>query len=907
MDSSANTHHGLHTVYSAADAMGDMPETIRSNVSQAEALAVVQHLLGLRTTQISGPRIAVLRRIEDRVFDLVDETRSSVTRVALRETLDSNLDRAMRQIRPELDYASATERERTQAIAQAVYESLPSDVTFQMAVRSAPVNFSIVDGEPSSMVTLPVAIGPATEVRIDMNHTFWREADFSDNAALAAAMTGRLGNEIGIRNANLRLFPIAPGDAFVLAAANFNAISVSPVNIAPQQESGLTLTAVGGRPARTIDLSIRLNDLSRGVTTADAPAGLQNRQIADLTSDQIMLLLRHRGARGDFPYWRLYVQPGTPLPDDPEAVITASVSGRFVANQRLYDVAQALVESATGGGTQALGVRSFNLLKAHTEVRSEHERLQGIMTRLTTGSENEVGAAVALNLAASNRAVMESATRQAEEARVRTDINRSRAQLELSKQLRQLGELKLNLRIANMPGGAAATYDRIITERNNIRLDMSVVGSGTAWASEFCTTSAFPAPTAANYPTAALRNDMIARMQPQLKEVSDEIARYEEVEQLLRRIAQSAVTSETYAASPRLSELISAAGVVNRANVNATFNNVAEAETMRNQVRLDSESDIEASIKTNEELLKKAKTGGASGDALQQKIFEEHFKRQGLSAAESQKAGNYLYSRSLMDGELQAQQETLIQDMFADHTEDGVSASLEYAYKERRPNKVILRLLNILHVPTVDRLNNDEGIGPEWRSASYPTLITAYFTLKKLYEGGGSAYVNCVGSELVKRNMRRIARILARIHVNMLVTDFGNDLSEEDRKKIASRKALSLETLEKILLGEAPAKYGPRVSQMLGLLDERVDSKRRKLGRAVAKTGHVSWTAAKWSGEKAKNSVKSGVKRTWGQRRNIAAFAACSALGGPLGALGWVAWKALKSNTSSSGQSSHSH
>lgn len=888
--------HKLHTI-GVADNAGDVPVSVRANVANAEASAVIQQLLGLRMIDLALSQDRLLQRIEERMFSIVQETRASISRADLHTALDTNLTNALQQIRPGLDYDHATQRERVQAVARAAYESIPVDLMNQMSVLSAPVHCTIENGQPSSIVDIPSIMinGAAEHLRIDVNHPFWKSNTFRSQSDLQRAMAGLTGRDVGLLNPNLRAHSFTTNEIRRITNASFDVISVPSVNIADTLPLAVRI-GPAGPTGSDLNISVRMNLLLKGATTDDAPRGLQNRNIAELNTAQIRTLLLHRGAAGNFPYWRLFVNAGNHLPTDR---VTQCIARPFLIGFDLSGVVESEMISAGVPAAGRTGSRSIRLLDAHTDIRAEQAKLQTLMDRLATGSENSGGAALALSLAASDRNVMAAATQQTEVTRLQTDLNRVRARLELSAQLKKLSELKLNLRIPLMPGGGAANYDLIARERQALNIDIGGIGSAAGWTSQFCIHGGFALPNTFISPSD--RRDMASRLQPQLKELAEEQGRYEELADVLQRIQHAAVGCELYGSATLLAAFVSNAGVVNRPGFTANMNNLEIAETIRNQTQLQSDAEIEADIKRNEDLLKKARSGGENGDTLQQKIFDEHFKRQGLSEAEAKKSANYMYARSFVDHELNGQIRALEEDLFEEHPETGFRGIAE-RHRERRPTRVLYDFTRAVGLPrrNVGSRNNVY----DWQSLSYPKLVTSYFGLKKLYEGGGPAYINCAGSPLIKRNMRDIARTLAERHVPMLLNDLGNDLSDADRAKLQSRKTLSLETLEQFLTGDAPEKYKTRIDHVLHHTDHRTDWKRRGVMKGVGYTANSLKLAAGYTGASVgkaasytKNSVVAAKDSIVRNRKNIATFALFTALGGPMGMAAWGIYKSLDSGS----------
>lgn len=1112
MDASVNSHHGLHTVYSPADAMGDVPESTRQNVQNTEWQVLLHHQLGIPYAVLVGrDDHQIAEYISSYIFRQVDETRTSMNRIQLEHLLDQNIQRAIREIAPPGQNALfLNDPRRIQAIAQATYESIPTDVIEKFSVSNLSADTIVDQNRISSTVNLFTNIGGiGRRLTIDLSNRFWRDHNFQTQEELRDGLIGTTPGQIGIAPIPMlaRNYPLNFNDALALSQATFAAVGVPPTKIGNQEQavataeaprnitvkildllngqtsqnapagppdlrdrpistfneaeirtllshrdgttnrysyweqfvdannlspvdtdSRLGITAldaamkvvrnslslynrnrtrveVGGNSVRltvknrallsgktnnegtlrenlrnrmftemsigelrevidfndsgrfpyweqiidldpsgslptdlndispemlgdvvirlisrdwkkwesnreilnvaqTVQLKVKADDLLTGKTDLDSPAGLQNRLIADLTYDEVQSLFEHSGKKGDYPYWKKFIDANGKNALDLEFVSPPMIPRSMAA------IAIDILMNAKGlGVTRAdrIGSQTTNLFTVHRDTHTKHDEAKKFLEKLRTGSENPQSAAMAASLALRDRNIMAAVESNVEETKIRKELNQQRAKQQLVLQLKKLSDLKTNFRIPDI-SGTAANYQTIVKERTDLIRDAGAVGSAATWESKFCNNAGFPAPNAITDRND--RRETIAKVQQQLKEISEELTRYEEIIDVLKRIAAEAVNADVYSSATDLSRLVSASGVVSPTELKHDFNQIDVSQKIKDQIKLESDTDLEAAVKKNEESLKKIKDGGEKGDVLQHKIFVEHFKRQGLSQAEAEKSANYLISRSLIDRELHGQQETLLNDMFADHSEPGgiwhpINSTVNWD-KEHRPSKIIEKLGETLHVQRERHFARDLVFRPpmpEWQQAPYSTLVTGYFSLKKLYEGGASSYINCPGSELVKSNMRTIAGILARRHVNMLVTDFGADLSDADRKQVASKKALSLETIEKILLGEAPQKYQPRIQEILGLVDQRIDRKRRALGRAAVKTAQGGLNAGKYSLEKTKN----GLKRTWGQRRNIAAFAACSALGGPLGAIGFGLWKALKPDSSSSVSSAPPH
>ena len=925
MDASA---HKLHTI-GVTDNAGDVPQSVRANAANAEQLAL-NRLFGLNLPATANDQIGP--QISRRIFGIVGNVYASMDAAGLSELITNNVRQALQQVEPRAVLANNDQR-RIQAVAKAAYESVPQDLLERFALVTLPARISMdAQGQPTGFVELRNVTLNGTlfaRFRLNMNAQFWKlnERTNATQDEIERRIIGQTPAQVGIDltgSVPPGVFPagytLSPGDAFQIASATDVRVTERPEGLGNREYQYGSATP----PER---LNVNADKMLSESTDADAPRGLQNRPIFTFTGEEIQRLLEHRGKDGSYPYWKKYVTAGASVtnpfntldnltcnyPNLTPPVVIAPLGTPIPASEAASEIVRIIHRAPTR--TDPVGTRQITLVEAQRDVHRKMNENRAFIDNLRTGSENAQGAIVAASIALNDQRIYDQVSGTADQTKAQNELNQERGKLEALKQIKALGDLKLNLRIPTLPnaggGTTPATFELIANERAALNSDFAAVGTtAPSFTSRFCQFGGgFGLPV--SYLAPNDRRDAQNRIQQQLREVSEELGKYEEIQNILIRIQQAATASDTYNSSARLSGLVSTAGAVNRPAVGANFNNVAIAEEIKNQTKLGTEADIESSIKRREEALNKIRNGGDRGDVLQQKIFEAHFRNQGLSAQEAQRSANYLYAKSLVDNELRSQIDTLHEDLFGDHDLHGALDALNPAAALRRRKdwtvvSNIARSVGMAPRYTPHAFVPFQGVTTyDWQTRSYPQLISAYYSFKKLYEGSGPAYCNSPGSSVYRDQMHSIAVVLSDRHVMMLINDFGNDLPDKDRGELGSRKTLSLELLEKMLTGEAPDKYKVRIDHILGNVDGATHRYRRALFGTTGALAGMTVHSAKSLGSGTLSTANAIKDHLWTQKKNYLGFAALTALGGPLGAALFVGYKLWNSPKTSNGGGHH--
>jgi|GEM_PF-5071842 len=910
----------VHTV-GAADEIGDVPDKVKRHSSDAEATVVLEQMLGFRIANLNRPENEILQQIETRIFSLVRDTRALIGRDELRSTLAKNLSEALEQLTPGLKYKTANERQRIQALSQAAYESLPSDMQYEVGLMSAPVHFAIAHGRPSSIVHIPlpgITMNGVGTIEVDFGSTFWRSNNFRNVSEIESNLVGKKGSEVGLVHANLQEHVLTSREAKAIATTKFDVISISPTHVANLDIGEIDIAGVK-KP-----LFVKMDALYRAETSYDAPAGLQNRKFAEMTSTKIVKVLKHRGEKGDYPYWRTFIDPSDGDPND-TVKVTLKGTKTLVSKKRVTVVSQALQKNMAP--SSSLGERKMTALSAHADVRSQHEKFQRLMDQLVTNSENQGGAALALSFAASNADTMKAATASTDEEKAKKSLNDARSKVEMHEYLTAMQSLQFSPTMQKFQVlSAPLTLEGLENEMLRLSADgNAIAGKATAasWTSDYLLANQAqwqvtggPADLAEKYNPTNRRDDnelsrkeTASKIGQRMTEISEELKRYEQITSVVSKIAKAAIAANMLETSAGLSKYVDKDGKPKKVEFTPTTDVPKLFQEISKDLGLGSKQDLEAAVKLAEEALKKTKEGGEKGDALQQKIFEAHFKNQGLSTAEAQRSANYLYTRSLLDDEHSSQQEALMDDMFSSIGHVGESKdvrnrgsrSLQFIYStlgissdDRETNEVVPMF--IYRGMLVTRTKTTYKRHYHWDNAPYRTLVTAYFSMKKVYEGTAPDAIAAPGSQAVQKEMHTIAKVLARRHAHMIVNDLGNDLPDEDRKNLGSRKSLAVETLEQYLTGEAPEKYNARIAAILYGAEaknaNRFAPRVAKLASGILNIGTQASVVTFDKGKVATNW-------TWGQRKNIATLGLFTALGGPLGVAAFMGMKAMSGGSSS--------
>lgn len=308
-------------------------------------------------------------------------------------------------------------------------------------------------------------------------------------------------------------------------------------------------------------------------------------------------------------------------------------------------------------------------------------------------------------------------------------------------------------------------------------------------------------------------------------------------------------------------------------------------------------------------------TGAAGQHAVISKYFEQVHR---LPPTDAATASQYVRGRSKLDSELVSISNEISDGLFGDDRSFG--------------ERVIDSTKNVLtnftwgtdgHAANIVRdvargagINAPLALGnPRWRSADYRQLITAYFSLKKLYNGEAPKGLALPKSQYVQQQMREISVLLTQKHAIRMLQEFGpvHNISDERMQELLKEpsKAELARVVEDFLTGELPANYKGRLDDAVNYADRHVEWKRRTLkwaaggtlgaGKSVVVGGaRKGFAAGKWGVVKTVGVTKKVAydapvaigKGVWKNKGKIALIGAASILGGPV--LGGFAWYASK-------------
>ncbi len=922
MDASAHT---LHT-FGGTDNGGD-PSPSQMAVTVTAEQQALNELFGLKVELLDNPELG--QKIAARIFGIVHSVYSSLDQAGLSNLIETNANAAVNRIDPGIAIRpSLDDQRRIDAVTKAVYKSIPQDLLERFTLATLPATVSSDHlGRGTGMMTLTIVGLP--QFRINTDLPFWRSIrDTSSVPAIVDAIMNPVPpfdppracgpEDLGIQPPAPYVFAVPGGVPTPLTALQANQIASAKATIL-ELPNAVSMSDFNCEcpPGTSIKFSVKVNEMLAAWTTADAPTGLQNRPIYSFTIAEIQTLLEHPGKNGDFYYYKKYVTGGATHPGQELTNFNFQpIPGGAIANTpgpvTAAEMAAEIVHAMLGYGIPAnrpVGSRTVDFLEVHRDIQRKVDDNRDFLSKLREG-ENGHGAIIAASMALSDPKIYAEVSNLNSESKIQKELNEVRAKIELSKQLKNMNDLKINLKLPTIPPATPSTYELIEKESRMIIQDISAVGVAPSWSSEFCKQN-FSTMMPNTISGTADKRDIQSRLQPQMQLLKEELTQYEILGDSLKRIAQCANSAGIFGNSTALANLVTNAGVIQKGNISSNFNHIERAEVLRNELKFETDDELTASIKKLEEKLKIAKDKGLKGDVLQQRIFEEHFKGQGLSDLEARRSANYLYSRSFIDNELDTQIKSLHDDLFEDHAAPDLPLGLDKlnfmsSYQAKKDLRVMENLARavglhpritpsywIYWVPGKG-LTSRKGRPSEfdWHQLSYPKLITAYFATKKLEEGTGPEYINSPESAVFKKEMHAIADEISRRNVNFIINDFGNDLDPKEKEKLQSRKTITVELAEKMLTGSAPEKYSRRIENVLHHTDAWTDRVRRGIFGGAISAATKTAGAAGIVASKTTNTVKSTAKLGWNHRKNIATCAAMTALGGPIGFAVWAGFKA---------------
>ena len=904
----------LYTTYSSVDAIGDVPDTTRAAVTGSQE-RVLENMFGVKlglqgNDEISG-------KVSQKIFSIIGDVRTSVNAEELPGIINQKITQMMNDAEFEtlLSEVRLDEPRRIQAVANAVFQAIPQDILEKFMALQGERQLFIDRGQITPIIKLP----NTTTLRgasINLDHPFWKMHNFNKEEEIMQEIVGKKIEDIGI----IPMFMTLRKGTRISTEIAIDLVRSTISHIAKPKEVADYSDTFSG-----IDFTVQLDKLCKDKTDDDAPLDLKNKYIAEMNLSSMVDILDYN-SNSDARYFFRYIQ----LDDVNRAkFIKLSVSERY---EMIRYIAEIIFEKYEVDAALPLGTKKISLLNLQKALHENEKQNTDVYTSLTKNSENYAGAAVASSFVQENPSLWEKVKTSTDKEKIKGDLSKVQAKLRILEMLGKLKDVKFqprmkSLGVRNYKSGSVAeevdsenkpvTLESLKKERNSLREDLAIDLANAKeleWKSVYATNQYERKPNSfkisdkergdrnVEYKKEGEIQRARENLSSQKKDIDDEIERYIELEQYLLNLVYLC----------QKSDLKSANLDTYAKNIGSDTNLLKIADDVKKDLNIASEEDLKKEAEKHKAALKKAEEGGDTGDVLRMKIFVEHFKSQGMSPASAERAANYLDAKTLLDAELKTGQKELLDDLFQEY--DGEEDS-----KKNMADKVLHELTGLLGVKKERRWKEGSQIieagefssyykGEHnlsfnaWKTAPYSKLVSAYFSMKAMYDGKRTLYTNCAGSPTIRKEMRQVAEALAERHVHMLVTDFGINLNDEDRAKILSRKALSLDALEKILVGDAPAKYQRRVDGLLGHVDHRIGgSWPEKMSRAKNKVKDIAKFAvtkpftATYGINSGFTGVGNQIKKNW---KTAATLAALTVFGTPVAA-------AYKYATKKDDQNSH--
>lgn len=740
----------------------DTPDDVKAMGSHAEADAIIRNLLGLDLSVFNirdkSDRDRMAAEITRSTFNIVRQTRVSITEAHLEDILKKNLDDAMKLCD---DRSKVLNRDDISRIAAgAIYETFPKDLSRELLRQ----RFAFTaEKQPIGKLKAKIDLGGNRDVVIDMTNAFWVSQPYRSADELRDALDGKVIGKIGMEITGLQ-----PSHTLTAAEAQKIAESVTTANDA------WTVTELKGefRTLRedcvlpngmTIQWGVDIDALLK------AKAGA--RDVADLNRDE---LVAHFDAM-PVPEWNALIGNQFPPPPllAPFVVDPIEQYPRTLAKSWAATVAEKVFERLQRPATEKLG-RHADLHQLQQYQRRQYQMNQ-IYTRAQT-SENAMGAMATASILSQDPSLAE---RFPTLDKTKTDMLKN-----------DIEKIKY--------------AQKMIDELKSVQANLTSIGKS------FAASIADLSGLNTTGPASSSSQDR-DKWKNQVDQLNKDIAEYNKVARSLQNVfnaLNAAGLDGTKMGTYMTTAIVGGASVttVNPASIDYTFNPGSVAGDIERNV------DIAGELKKKEEDLKKTEGGEFSADALQQKVFAEYLKAQnpGLSEDDAERGAKYVFARTLADGVMRQDIASVTEDLFGEAKDVSVE-------QEEHDIDVINGVAKAVGITAHERNNwfmyfNPQS--PEWSRASYKQLCTAYFALKQVYDDP-SHRLHLGRWKFVKEQMQTIAKLLSTRYVQALVDDYSGNIDPEERKKLKQGKAATAATVEQILSGAPPEKYKGKIEKVL--------------------------------------------------------------------------------------------
>ena len=943
------------------DVLSEAPDGIKSKVANAEQEMLLQYLLGLNLRDVSlqgatPNERAIAEKIITSIASRMDNARTRIEQGPLQGVLQQNISTALQSVAAHSNGVRAnTDRiglQRIRAIAEAVYASLPKNIVDELMRYSMPVALQtgttlnrhklflgdIVVDRAGNLLPRP-AIDPSTGLRvypvdsdvvvIDTRAKFWVEnGPFADEAALAEAITGKKITYCGIELSRTGAFPsteISDVLAQAIARENINAISLSN-----KYQTRLERVRVG---TRDVECSIDLNALVSAEVNLTVTRGGNPYRIRYLGECDRGELAAYLNNRQNFDRFIT----GLEGVDLATVVSAGSTNGPLPAAFAAF-ICERLRGNA--GAPGAIAEENVSVFRIQRELKEQHQ----YHTRLRESSDNYAGAAFASSILMRYKDIGD-ALGIADRSQAQESVNNANNDLQLLAALE-----KVEAHTSFTP-----TQDWTVLEGRKTTATASLVaaraamGGATVGGPDITLRVTMPDGSTVDHKMKTLActtpaeldrvvdraeewiNQRSRDVQAAVKaDIDPQIKQYEEFERLLKQVFNNldlrAATNPTIASIDiyRLYDPMTKAAV--RANFRTTLNPSALVADVKAKLTLAERAKLEADVKSGRDTIANIDSGkvnGLSGADAQHAVIARYFEQyHGCTGEEAKQAANFVLARTKVDTEVSTMVQEFSDDQFQDNRgwwrrkfEDvGAFLTNGNVGVDAHAHNIMHSIADscgVQHSATVYR----------WGSANYRQLLTAYFSLQRLYKGEGvPPGIRLPESGAVQAQMREITKVLTQRHAAQLLKEFGpqSGISEErinDALKDPSKKDLMI-LMEQFLTGEPPQRYQQRVNDAITTADGRVEWTRRSLKWAAKGAAAGTAGAALWAGKKTASGVVAGTmgaaalgkkvaidapvavtKGVWRNKGKIALIGGASLLGGPL--LGAAAWYATRQQSGS--------
>lgn len=463
---------------------------------------------------------------------------------------------------------------------------------------------------------------------------------------------------------------------------------------------------------------------------------------------------------------------------------------------------------------------------------------------LTQGTDNTFGAALAASILSIDDTLKANIKAKKTEPELKKDLQTLKLKTTLAERLSKLETPTLNVaqswkdayKVRTASGPALST----IKAGENIKISLGGETFG-------------PINTA----TREQVNNATSWVMERVKKADEDIAEYRKIASILGGIAELAANikgSKTSFEIMRYFHWTATPPFYVTKVKEAEFGKDINVGALLDEIRHDEELDLKKAADSEEEIkkikdqLKEVKTGksiGPTGNEAQHLVVTEYLKKhQNMNDLDAKAGANYLLGRGMLDVDVSHAAEEVAAEMYGDHV-DNWNENANFwenlqnvsTDPERRSQTIVGHVAEACHIHVHretkgrTRLLPRKSVHVYWSGTSYPNLCTAYFALKKLYEGQGPSGIRLQKTEFVQKQMKEISKILLSKHLPALLKDFGPSLGLTDEKQKEMMKAPNKEELiiqlEALLNGDAPAKYTARVDRAIEEANKRVDWWRR--------------------------------------------------------------------------------